>query len=357
MKTELILILFALITYSCSSPDKPELTQSIDIPELTQAEKLELKMAENDSLMIVLDSIMEINIKIPQLIDSMIVSPECLIQFNALARETDGEMKVVANSKFVAKEIAEIIDNHAVDNTDLMIIIDKTSSMEDDLANIKKGLKEILNSLKQYQNIRLSVSTYGDKNSDGNFWYDFQNFETDFGGTMNFIENIKMTNGGDFPESVYDGIYNAFQEDFWQSDSKRIVILLGDAPSLDSPLTTYTEEDIINIATSENINMNFYPIVLSQFNGEIGEIKKMQNLNFIETLYPNPTRGPLKLKLNQFGTFNLEIFNQSGKLIKTDVINSETYRTDLYDQPNGLYIIRVSDNDKNVDSRKVILNK
>ena len=348
MKTNIFLILIALLVFSCSSPDKPELTKS---------EKLELKKAENDSLMIVLDSIMEIKIEIPQLIDSMVISPECLEQFNALARETEGGLKVVANSKFVAKEIAEIIESHAADNTDIMLIIDKTNSMADDLDNIKKGLNQILNSLKQYQNIRLSVSTYGDKNIDGNLWYDFQNFETDFDGTMSFIENIQMTHGGDFPESVYDGIYEAFQEGFWQSESKRLVVLLGDAPSLDSTLTTYTEKDVIKIAKSENINMNFYPIVLSPYNGEFGETKKMQNLTFIETVYPNPTSGLLTLKLNQFGSFNLEIFNQSGKLIKSDVINSETYKTDLYDQPNGLYIIRVSDNDKNFDTKKIILNK
>ena len=348
MKNYLIILLALLTVVSCSSPDKPELTES---------EKIKLKKAENDSLMIVFDSIMEVKIEIPQLLDSMIISPECLEQFNALARETEGGLKVVANSKFVAKEISEIVENHAIDNTDLMIIIDKTTSMADDLDNIKKGLDQILNSLKQYQNIRLCVSTYGDKNIDGKLWYDYQNFESDFDGSMNFIENIQMTHGGDFPESVYDGIYKAFQEEFWQSNSKRLVVLLGDAPSLDSTLTTYTEQDVVNIATSENINMNFYPIVLSPYNGEFGATKKMQNLTFIESVYPNPSSGPLTLKLNQFGTFNLEIFNQSGELIKSDVMDSEIYRTDLYDQPNGLYIIRVFDNDKNFDTRKIILNK
>ncbi len=342
------LIIIAFIAFSCSSPDKPKFTES---------EKLELKKAENDSLMLVLDSVMEIKVEVPQLIDSIIISPECLEEFNSLARETGGSLKVVANSNFVAKEISEIIENHATDNTDLMIIIDKTSSMFDDLENIKKGLDQILNSLKQFQNIRLCVSAYGDKNVDGNLWYDYQNFESDFEGTMKFIENIQMTNGGDFPESVYDGIYKAFKEGFWQSDSKRIAVLLGDAPSLDSRHSAHSAEDVINVATNENIHMNFYPIVLSPYNGEFGLIKKMQNLSFIESVYPNPSSGSLTLKMNQFGTFNLEIFNQSGELITSEIINSETYKTDLYDEPNGLYIIRVSDNDKNFDTRKILLNK
>jgi hypothetical protein len=300
---------------------------------------------------------MNIRIELPQLIDTVVISPECLAQFNALARETGGGLKVVANSKFVAKEIADIIEYYAEDHTDLMLIIDKTSSMTDDLGNIRLGLDQVLNSLKQYENIRLSVSTYGDKNTDGALWYDYQNFETDFEGTMEFIETIQMTNGGDFPESVYDGIYAAFQEGFWQSGSKRIVVLLGDAPSLDSTFTTFTEKDIIELATAQDIHMNFYPIVLSPYNGGLGETKKMQNLAFIESVYPNPTSGPVTLKMNQFGTFNLEVFNQSGVLIKSEKISTDTYRTDLYDQPNGLYIFRVSDADKNFDSRKIILRK
>ena len=108
-----------------------------------------------------------------------------------------------------------------------------------------------------------------------------------------------MTGGGDFPESVYDGIYEAFQENFWNSNSKRIVVLLGDAPSLDSNLTTYNEKDIIQIARNQNINMNFYPIVLSPYNGEFGATKKMQNLTFIESIYPNPSSGLLTIKLNK----------------------------------------------------------
>jgi hypothetical protein len=348
MKNYTILLITILTVFACSAPDKPELTDS---------EKLEQKKVKNDSLMVMFDSIMELKIDLPQLIDSIIISPECLEQFNALAKETEGGLKVVANSKFVAKEISEIVENHVIDNTDLMIIIDKTSSMADDLEGIKKGLNQILNSLKQYENIRLCVSTYGDKNIDGDLWYDYQNFESDFDGTMKFIEEIKITHGGDFPESVYDGIYEAFQEGFWKSDSKRIVVLLGDAPSLDSTLSTHTEKDIINIALSEKINMNFYPIVLSPYNGQYGATKKMQNLTFIESVYPNPCSGPLTLKMNQFGTFNIEIFSKSGELIKSEVISTETFRTDLYEEPNGLYIIRVSDSDKNFDSRKIILNK
>lgn len=337
-----------IFMFSCSNPD-----ESVLDPD----EKIQLQRIENDSLMIIFDSIININISMPQLIDSLIVSKKCLTQFNALARETKGELTVVANSKYVSQEIIKIIKNNVSDNTDIMMIIDKTSSMVDDLENIQKGLSQILSSLEGFNNVRLAVSTYGDKNIDGDLWYDFKNFETDFSETKNFIQNIQMTHGGDFPESVYDGIYSAFQENFWLSDSKKIVILLGDAPSLDSTLTTYNETDIIQLATREKIAMNFYPIVLSPFNGEIGETKKMQKLPFISHIYPNPCRGPFAIKLNKTGEFTVEIINQKGKVIQSETIRTDSYKSDLYDFPNGLYIIRVYDKDKNFDTQKIILNK
>jgi hypothetical protein len=80
-------------------------------------------------------------------------------------------------------------------------------------------------------------------------------------------------------------------------------------------------------------------------------------LTFIQSIYPNPTRGPLMIKLNQFGVLNLEIFDQSGKIIKTESLESEIYKLDLYDYPNGLYSIKTSDKDKNYDARKIILNR
>lgn len=254
--------------------------------------------------------------------------------------------------------IVNIIKSNVENGTDLMIIIDKTSSMADDISNIKKGLSQILKTLEKYENIRLSVATYGDKHTDGNKWFEFENFENDFSSTLTFINNIKTTGGGDFPESVYDGIHKAFQENFWESNTKRTVILLGDAPSLDSTKSEYNLSDIIQISRNEKINMNFYPIVLSpQDFGFVMDVPKMQNLTFIENLYPNPSKGRFTLKLNQLGDFNFQLFNQNGVLLRERKISSDTYSDDLYDYPNGLYLIRIYDKNKNFETRKLLLEK
>jgi hypothetical protein len=349
MKIKITIVILSIILIGCSNWNKKDLTED---------EKQEELRDQNESLMIVLDSIMDIQVEIPQLIDSNFIDIECLDQFNKLARETEGNLKVVSNSKFVAKVIVDIIKSNVRNGTDLMIIVDKTSSMADDINNIKKGLRQILETLKKYENIRLSVATYGDKNVDGKKWFEFENFETDFSSTMQFIEKIETTGGGDFPESVYDGIYEAFQENFWESNSKRVVILLGDAPSLDSSKSEHILEDIIEISKTDEININFYPIVLSpQDFGFMIDVPKMQNLTFIENLYPNPCKGRFTLKLNQLGNFTYQLFNQNGVLLKEEKLTSDIYSDNLYEYPNGLYVIRIYDENKNFETQKIILEK
>jgi hypothetical protein len=304
-----ILFIVSIYFSACNHPDK----NTNEGPDLINE-----KAVYSDSLLLVFDDWMEIQIELPQLIDSSFFSPECLAQFNELARSTGGEMKVVAKVNYVVRTIIDIIKNNCQDHTDIMIILDKTSSMADDMEYVKKGLEQIFSEINNFQQVRLSVATYGDINIDGKLWYDFQNFEYDFEKTQNFIQKIKLTDGGDFPESVYDGIYEAFQENFWQSQSKRIVILLGDAPSLAPPLSTYTEKDIIALATKEKINMNFYPIVLSPYDLELEEFEIMENKPFITAIYPNPTTGIFTIQFNENKSYLVEIFNQNGELIQTE---------------------------------------
>ncbi|MBT6234541.1 MAG: VWA domain-containing protein [Bacteroidetes bacterium] len=107
-------------------------------------------------------------------------------------------------------EIANIIKDNMIDNTDIIFVLDKTGSMSDAIDNINIGLKQIMIFLQKHENIRLEKATYGDKNVDGNVWYDFNNYEMDHEQINRFIERIQVTEGGDFPESVYDGICEAF---------------------------------------------------------------------------------------------------------------------------------------------------
>ena len=316
----------------------------------------EPKMFDEESEMM-MDAFMNIEVKLPPEIDYTVFNKLCVQQFTRLAKETGGEITIVAKTNEVTKSIVNIIEESATEGLDVMIILDKTSSMADDFINITKGLNQIISSIEKIEDARFAISSFGDKNVDGNFWYDFFNFENDFNQARSFLNSIRQTHGGDYPESVYDGVYETFKEDFWRSNSKRVAILLGDAPSLIGTGTTYTEKDIVEAATAEEIHMNFYPILLSPYNNMESSISSMQPKKLVTNIYPNPTNGPVTIEVEKYEGFTVQVFNRSGVLINEEELNSNEYEYDLGDESNGLYLFRICDKNKNYDIQKVILTK
>ncbi|MHB1278995.1 MAG: T9SS type A sorting domain-containing protein, partial [Bacteroidia bacterium] len=61
-------------------------------------------------------------------------------------------------------------------------------------------------------------------------------------------------------------------------------------------------------------------------------------------IYPNPTKGQLNLDFESTGTVEVEIFDVLGKKMRSFSHEGEHSSMDLSDLPNGLYIIRISEN-------------
>lgn len=349
LKSYLQIVLVGLLVLSLAGCNRTNPRQ------LSDEERLEKAKVEDEAIIVELDSLMSMKVTLPALMDTTVFSDVCIQQFNQLATETNGALKVVANSRFVSETINEIIRENGAHDLDLMIVIDKTGSMNDDISNVKVGLDQILNALKEFDNTRLAVATYGDRAVDGALWFNYQDFGSQLETSREFINKIQITGGGDYPESVFDGVYEAISKDFWRSSSKRIVLLIGDAPSHTGAASNRSIEDVIEVAKANDINMNFYPIILSPYNTEYGTIESMQSLSFIESIYPNPSRGAVVLSFNQIGDLTLELFNEDGQMVQTQPVNSETVRLDLYDQKPGVYVLRVFDAKKNYDVQKIVL--
>lgn len=77
----------------------------------------------------------------------------------------------------------------------------------------------------------------------------------------------------------------------------------------------------------------------------------------IDNIYPNPSTGLISVNRTTEGLATLEIFDQNGNLLSSESVSGKLIRSDLSIYPNGLYIIRITDQFKNYDSEKVILNK
>lgn len=134
-----------------------------------------------------------------------------------------------------------IKDQQNTPTLDLMFLVDSTGSMGDEIASIQKTLKEVSSKIESLPNkpakIRYSLVTYRDRTDSYVVKrYDFTNTVTYF---QEIINELEASNGGDYPESVNEGLSQAINKVSWSDDNAiRLVFLVGDAP----PHLNYTDD-------------------------------------------------------------------------------------------------------------------
>lgn len=344
---------------------KEDLQNQIDSIKAVIAEmdtsKYEIKPPKHDSLLRVYQKEINLKVDVPLVFTEASVNAELMKQFKDLAEVSHGELKLLAKSDELQTVIRDLIEEHGEDALDLLIVMDNTGSMGDDMAQVREGLHEILEGLAAYPNSRLAMATYGDKFSDSETWYSYQCFETNHAMMGDYIDSVKITGGGDYKESVYDGLHRALEEGFFRSRSKRMVILIGDAPGHEGKKTEHDLRDIIRLSRRDRINMNFYPIIIypgmRSLSGAAGGSKSSDQIPLIETLYPNPSPGKSILSFYKEEEYHIYVYSQEGKMVRSFNSKSKEVRIDLSDQEDGLYIIRTVFKGKKFDQRKLILRK
>jgi Secretion system C-terminal sorting domain/von Willebrand factor type A domain len=309
---------------------------------------------------VIVDSLRKMNIYVPPLYDKEVFDSSTTVKFFELAKATQGDLKLLVNSKLITAEIINIIKSNAENNADLLILMDKTGSMADDIVNVQQGLGQIIDVLKTFNNVRLGIALYGDKNVDGKDWFSFRNFETNYNNARDFINRIEVTGGGDYPESVYEGFFEACKQNFWRSENKRMIILIGDAPPLEKPLSQYKVTDVITKAEEDKIKMNFFPIVVTAAVGELATTtapKTFENEKIVSNVYPNPVSGNISIGLITADDYSIEIFNSAGTPILGDKFSGNLWKRDISSFPNGPYIARLIRKDKKFEAVKFIVYK
>jgi hypothetical protein len=98
----------------------------------------------------------------------------------------------------------------------------------------------------------------------------------------------------------------------------------------------------------------------------LARIDQMVNVNNLTannkniSVYPNPGNGKFTLNIDEatYDKLDLKVFNCLGQTVDAK-INKGTYKTtlDLSDLENGVYFIEIKDEDKTVNTKKVVIHK
>jgi len=307
-----------------------------------------------DSTFTKIDSISLGNPELPEIINYANFDSTTISMFHTLAEGTDGKLYMYESVSEITSTVTEIIENHLENNADLCFLIDKTGSMIDDILTLQSGVNFIFDAIKKYQNVNVALAFYGDRNVDRGDWLEYYDFTDNYQRLQNKFNKVKYSGGGDYPESVSDAAAKVIEKLNWSSDSKRALLILGDAPSLLPPKAQNTIEDLVNQANEKEIVFNYYPVVV----GIQGAIPGPKKENLIATMYPVPTNNWLNLVFEKNEEYKIEIFDLNANLIKKINSDLQKIQINVSGFENGTYIVRVQKTDGSaVDNQKFIVKK
>lgn len=160
----------------------------------------------------------------------------------------------------IPKVLCRIV-SEAKEGSEIVFLIDKTGSMEDDIDQVKKSINEIIDCLPP--GCRLGAATYGDYWADGIYWFDIEYLTEDYQKIRDYVNDIYVTGGGDIPESVYDGIWEVLTQMPWKDcKAPDKIIVMGDAEPLTGSGTKHSLDEVLEKAKSICPDTEFYPVLV-----------------------------------------------------------------------------------------------
>lgn len=179
-------------------------------------------------------------------------------EYTALAEE--GKVYYSLGQEDLLTQLDAIIKNEDGPSLDLVLALDTTQSMHDDIPHLQKSLAEMVSGYAaKFKRFRVGIVLYKDYYED----YLTRTFQLteDTGILQRTLNSIRVGGGRDIPEAVYEALYAGIHNIDWESDS-RILVLVGDAPPHPRPRGRITEAVVK--AEAEKAGILIYTIILPQ---------------------------------------------------------------------------------------------
>jgi hypothetical protein len=161
--------------------------------------------------------------------DTSIYMPEALRSFESIAKSGKGTVSYSLGEADIVPTLERILDAVEGDSLDLVICLDTTDSMADDIEAVKTSLPEMVKAkTARFASFRLGLVLYKDYFED----YVVKRFEftDDVDAFTRAVTKVRVAGGRDIPEAVYEALYEALVGYDWFAESK-LIVLVGDAPA------------------------------------------------------------------------------------------------------------------------------
>jgi len=161
--------------------------------------------------------------------DTSIYMPETLRSFESIAKSGKGTVSYSLGEADIVPTLAKILDGIDGETLDLVICLDTTDSMADDIEAVKLSLPAMVKEkAARFSSFRLGLVLYKDYFED--YVVKRMAFTTDVAAFTQAVTRVRVQGGRDIPEAVYEALYESLVGYDWSADA-RLVVLIGDAPA------------------------------------------------------------------------------------------------------------------------------
>lgn len=174
--------------------------------------------------------------------------------YEEIARESDGTASYSEGEDDIPARIAELVRESEGESLDLVLALDTTESMRNDLPFLRRDLVPLLREeVGRFESARMGMVYYRDYKEE----YLTRNvgFQADLTAVQSAVDRIRVAGGRDIPEAVHEALYAALEQFPWESEA-RMVILVGDAPPHPRPRGGVTREGVYGLAREHGVRIH-----------------------------------------------------------------------------------------------------
>ena len=195
--------------------------------------------------------------------EAYVVDCEAEESLSYLSGASEGLTTSVSGAGQLGGALMDAVQDNSSKGMEVAILIDTTGSMRDDQEAVEEAVADIIAEVKENKGY-LAMASYGDNQGcDEPEWYAINDgglLDVSSGSSIVATETVLKTGvietgGCNWPESMYDAVWETATRLDWTGDNRRI-IAITDARPLEPPYTNHTSEEVREKLTELNVTLD-----------------------------------------------------------------------------------------------------
>lgn len=185
-------------------------------------------------------------------------NPDTVVEFRKIAKRSNTQATFIENKNDIVDKIgAVLLTLPKNESSDIVILLDTTRSMWDDLAVLKSRLIPTISKIMQSRVYRIGLVLYRDEGE--KYVTKRIEFNDQLESIQRSMNTLQASGGGDWPEAIYEALEEAVNQYSWIAEN-RIVFIVGDAPPHAEDETSVDVDRVYAAAAAKRILI--YPMIV-----------------------------------------------------------------------------------------------